>query len=398
MSRKATYAFYISKVLQEPFAAIYPLMAVLLTKEMGATPFQVAVLTMLKPTVSILSFYWSSSLLWRHHLLKANLVLATVLAVFPFLFASWIDQVWLFVAAGASYSLFWRAGIPALMELLRINSTDRGHEEVFSKASSLSYIIGVLAALTYGILLDIHPTWWRQLFSLSAAISLTSAFFLLRFSSSERKEKISDPSLKTFLTHPWKEALTLLKSRADFFRFQMGFFISGFGLMLAIPAIPGFLGALDLSYTKLFLSLSVLQGLGFTLSSSIWTSWLKKVPIQSLSIAVFLGFTLFLLTLTLCIIHPSWIFLAYMIYGIAQAGSHLVWNLSGTIFAKDESSAQYSSVSVLTIGIRGLIAPPIGGLLAEYASPETCLVVGSLMCLAGAYYLVVSKERERVTS
>ena len=396
MSRKATYAFYISKLLQEPFVALYPMMAVLLTKEMGATPFQVAVLTMLKPTVSILSFYWSSSLLWRHHLLKANLVLATGLAVLPFLFAAWIDHVWLFIAAGASYSLFWRAGIPALMELLRINTKD--HEEIFSRASSFSYAIGVLAAMTYGFLLDLHPTWWKALFAVSAVTSLTSVIFLLRFESPKPKKISSDPSITTFLTHPWKAALQLLQAKPAFFRFQLGFFIAGFGLMLAMPAIPGFLGALDLSYTKLFLSLSVLQGLGFILSSPLWTSWLKRVPIHSLSISVFLSFSLFLVALLLCIFHPSWIFLAYLIYGIAQAESHLVWNLSGTLFAQEESSAQYSSVSVLTIGLRGLIAPPLGGLLAQYGSPEICLTVGSLMCVAGGYYMAVTREPGRAVS
>ncbi len=387
-------AFLISHMVQEPFIVIYSMMAVLLTKQLDATPFQVAVLTMLKPMVSIISFYWGSLLLRKRSLLKESLLVATSLSVLPFLFSPIVDHAWFFVIAGSGYALFSKAAIPARMELLKINTSGGGKERLFSKASCLAYAIGVVASMSFGMMLDIHPEWWKQLMCAAASISLFSVIALAHLPDGEATDSPINPALETniknVLLHPWKASYRLLKSRPDFLRFQIGFFLAGLGLMIAMPAIPAFLSNLEISYTELFLSMGVLKGFGFISTSALWAGAIRRFPLPLVSGAVFCFFALFLGCLLLAIFDPLFILAAYAIYGIAQAGSHLIWNLSGPIFSGKETSFQYSSVNILAIGLRGIIGPPLGGLLAQFVSPEVAIATGLAVGFGAVWYIVSS--------
>lgn len=380
----------LNAMVQEPFVALYAMMAIFLTKQLGASPFEIALLTMLKPIVSLFSFYWGSFLLTRKHHLKTNLLLASSLAVTPFLLSPFMSHVWFFIAAGAMYALFSKATIPALMELLRINCGNE-KEKSFSRASIFAYIVGVSSALFFGVLLDYRPEWWTILFFLAALLALFATYVLSKMPYEEEEYVPQKIDIKESLVHPWKATVALLRERKDFLHFQTGFFLAGFGLMFAMPAIPGFLTKIGLSYTELFLSLSVLKGLGFIATSSLWARYLTKENIVAFSTTVFVGFSLFLVSLLLAYFDRNWVFAAYLFYGIAQAGSHLVWHLSGSVFSGKEASFQYSSVNVLAVGVRGCIAPLLGGIIAQFLAYELSLVLGALISFCGAYYMFFNR-------
>ncbi len=388
-------AFIISHMVQEPFVVIYSMIAILLTKQLDASPFQVAVLTMLKPTVSVLSFYWGSFLLRKRSHLKENLLAATSLSVIPFLFAPIVDHAWFFVIAGALYALFSKAAIPARMELLKINTAEGEKEQIFSKASCIAYAVGVIASVCFGVILDAHPEWWRQLVCIAGGISLFSVIALSILPDEEAEKSVVTPpiesNVKDALLHPWQATFHLLRSRPDFLHFQVGFFLAGLGLMVAMPAIPSFLSTLKISYIELFVSMGVLKGLGFILTSNLWASAIRRFPLPLVSSAVFCGFGLFLGTLLLAIFDPRFVLVAYGLYGIAQAGSHLIWHLSGPIFSGTETSFQYSSVNILAIGLRGIIGPPLGGLIAQFLSPEIAILTGLGIGFFAVWYMVARR-------
>lgn len=363
------------------------MLAIFLTKQLHASPFEIALLTMLKPLVSLLSFYWGSFLLTKRHNLKNNLLIASSLSFLPFIFSPFVDHVWFFIGAGACYALFSRAGVPALIELLKINCKEN-KEHYFSKASSYAYGTGVLLALLFGGLLDAYPAYWKWLF-FAAALSGLAATYVLSLIPYEQKEFTPQKTdLRESIVHPWKETYRLLQRRPDFLHFQIGFFLAGFGLMLAMPAIPGFLTKINLSYTELFISLTMLKGFGFISTSSLWASFLKRYDIKILSSATFAGFSLFLFSLLLAYFDRNWVFAAYLFYGIAQAGSHLIWNLSGSIYSGKEASFQYSAVNVLAVGLRGCIAPLLGGFIAQFLSYKLTLALGGCIGLYSAYYML----------
>jgi predicted MFS family arabinose efflux permease len=169
--------------------------------------------------------------------------------------------------------------------------------------------------------------------------------------------------------------------------------LGGGGLMIMQPALPTFfLDELNLSYTTLATALAACKGIGFTLTSRFWAGLLDRLNIFRLSSHVTILAALFPLTLLLGKTHPSWVFAAYLIYGVMQAGSELSWHISGPLFARSEDSSPYSSVNVVSVGLRGLIAPLCGALLCSAFSPTPVLLLGGALSLIAALQLHLAQR------
>ena len=70
----------------------------------------------------------------------------------------------------------------------------------------------------------------------------------------------------------------------------------------------------------------------------------------------------------------------------------MLWHLSGPLFAKNEDSSQFSDVSVVTVGIRGLVAPFISNLLCVSLGPRSALLTGMVICLSGSVYYLLTRN------
>src|SRR5690242_12418424 len=108
-----------SNLLSEPLFTLYTFLVFILYKDLGASALQIAVLTMLKPLVAILSFYWSAGV--RTSKLKSNVLWAGFWMRAPFLLCWWFDSAWFVIAAAVNYMFFYRAGLPAWLEIVKRN-------------------------------------------------------------------------------------------------------------------------------------------------------------------------------------------------------------------------------------------------------------------------------------
>lgn len=388
--KKTRSALFLSNILSEPLFTIYGFIAFILCKE-GATAFQIAVLTMLKPLVSILSFYWSSGLSKKRGSLKSNLIGAGFLGRLPFLFFPFFQDPWFVVAASAIYMLFYRAGTPAWIEILKLNLPGKMREKTFSFGYVLSYAENMLLALGVGALLDKSPGIWPMLFFGSSLLGMANLVILSRMPINHNHVEVETPrdSFKKFLLRPWINSFRLMRTRRDFSLFQWGFMLCGFGIMLIQPAVPLFLVKwLKLSYMDFGIALSISKGLGIAVSSPLWARLMHKMPIFRMSSLVFVLVGCFPVFLMMAPLHIAWLYLAYAFYGIAQGGSHLLWNLSGATFAGKEDSSVYSGVNVVMVGLRGAIAPPLGGFLAVLLGPLAVLFLGTAFCIYSGYFLL----------
>lgn len=376
---KTRSAVFMHELLNAPLSSLCLFAGFILYKSLGGNAFQVAVLTMLKPSVSLLILYWSASIHSSKHNLMQNLVWSGVFARAPFLIFPWVQSPWIFIACVAIYLFFHRAGTPAWLEILKMNlpSSERG--KIYSFASALSHAEGFLLSFWIAPWLDANEFAWRWLFPIAALFGSILIFVQrglpICLSSSELIPK-TQKSLKEKLTRPWKEAWLLMKKRPDFRRFQVGFFLCGFGLMMAMAVIPIYaVDVLDISYKELITALLVCQGFGYVLTSRVWGHQLNLVPIFKLMACVIFCFILFGVFILFASVYSQCLYIAYFIYGIAQAGSRLCWNLSGPIFSKEKNSTVYSSVNILTVGVRGLIAPLLGGVLCATLSAYFVLLI-----------------------
>ena len=145
--RRTKSALFWSSILQEPLATLYGFVAFVLYKDLHATAFQIALLMMLKPLVTLLSFYWSAGSRGR---LRANVLGAGLLMRIPFLLIPWIDSIWYVIAASVNYMLFYRAAMPAWLEILKRNLHESKRGRLFSWSSAVGYGEGVHIVAGHG--------------------------------------------------------------------------------------------------------------------------------------------------------------------------------------------------------------------------------------------------------
>lgn len=374
MSEKKTGRSVIwSNLLSEPLFTLYGFISFILYKDLGASAFLISLITMLKPVVTIFSFYWRlgslrSSVLWAGFWMRA-----------PFLLCPWFDSAWFLAGAAVSYMFFYRAAIPAWVEILK-RSLPKERDRAFSMSSALGYLEGVGLSLAVGALLDAESGLWKVCFSVAALIGLGSLWVQSRIVVEETPCR-PRVSWKELVVKPWRDSWQLMRSRPDFARFQWGFMLCGFGIMLIQPALPIFaVDDLKISYLEMAVALSIAKGLGFALSSPLWSRWMDWVPIDRIASWVFLIVGLFPIFLGLSLFSGWWLYAAYFLYGVGQGGSHLVWNMSGPIFSGKEDSAKYTGVNLVLAGIRGAVGPSLGGILAVTLGPVTGLILGSFFC------------------
>lgn len=400
-------AYITTRVLDTPFWALYNMLPVIFYKDLHFTPFQLALLIALKPVMSLFSSYWSSPIKERPDRLVSNIMWARLLGYFPFFFFPWIDTSAFFIAAYGLYMMMAVGSLPAWMELLKLNIPEISREKIFSYTQAFGYMGGGLLPFLLGWTLDEYEQAWRWLLPLASILGLLPLFFQRKVPLSKEPPSLkpdllpmnkSDSNSKPFhhvgheLQKPWKNAFELLKENGDFRRFQWGFMIFGIALMIVQPALPlFFVDSLHLSYTELAIALTLCKGFGFAASSPFWSFWMNRIDIFRLgALGALLG-SLFPLCLLLASWHVGFVYAAYLIYGVIQSGSELIWNLSGPSFAKDKDSTVFSSVNIIAVGIRGCFVPALGSAL--------CLLFGAplLLLTSGAIYLVATARLWRST-
>ncbi len=379
--KSTRFALLWMNLAAEPLVSLYTLLPFILRKELGASLFQVSLFITLRPVLSVFSFYWSA---YSKRRLISNLVSASFLAYLPFLFFPWADNFWFLLLASGMYQLFSKAAIPPLIEVLKRNIPKKPREHVFSLYYILSFVESGLLGLFFGGMLDAHVLDWKILFFFSAVLGLSTLVLFSRIRVPEIPQRLEAPSI----ARPWKESFRLIRERADFAHFQGAFMFGGSALMLMAPALSTFYAdTLSLSYTNITTARFIFMAIGVAGSSFFWKKGLSTIPLLKLTLWVLIGFGLFPLALLLAQIDLGFLYLAFFIYGVAQAGSHLIWNLSGTLFAHESDSSPYTRVNILMLGLRGAVMPLAGGLLCDLIGPVPMLIIGMGMCLFGAHYL-----------
>lgn len=401
---KRTQLAYVStRVLDTPFWAIYNMLPVILYKDLHASPAQLAIIIALKPLVSLLSMYWSAAINKRRDRLVSNIMWARWLGYLPFFFFPFAENIWFFIFAFGLYMMLAVGIVPAWMEILKINIPKKSREKVFSYTQAFGYMGGGLLPFILGWVLDEYLQAWRWIFPLTAGIALLSFIFQyrIRIPSSQDSLQSDLPSSTSFihvLIKPWKNAWNVIRERPDFRKFQIGSMILGSGLMIIQPALPVFfVDKLNLSYTELVLAMTLCKGIGFAMTSPIWPRWIHEVNVYSFCSWIAALTCLFPIALILAKFQLAWLYIGYIIYGFAQSGNELIWNMSGPLFAKEEDSSVFSSVNVIAVGLRGSIIPLLGSKLIALSSSSTVMLVGGILCLIATIRLAAYSRQTAFT-
>lgn len=376
-------------ILSEPLIQLSFLIPIILRKDLGASALQIAVLVACKYGLpSILTLYWSCfSLNCRERLLK-NVIWAGVLSRIPFFFFPFIQSSWVMILAASFYTLFYRAGNPAWLEILKINLPKEERGKIFAYSTSYAYLLGTILPLI-GHWMDVEETemLWRWLFPISASLGLIGVYLQSKILLPEEEEKSQKAFVKKRLSwtqrllNPWKKSYQILKYRKDFQHFQWGFMLCGSGILLIHPVVPILCDdILNLSYKDCALALSAFKCFGLAISSPLWGKNFDRMCIYRFSSYVFALVGLYPLFLLLSQQHPSYIYLAYLLYGMALGGNHLCWNLAGPVFSRHQDSSLYSCVNITALGLRACITPLLGSFIYTYFGSLALFGLSIFLC------------------
>ncbi len=381
------------KLSHEPLVILYALLPFILRKNLQASLLEISILSALRPILPVFSFYWSANLKEKKHLLKSNLISAWIFARLPFLFVPWILNSWYLIFCAACYEFFNKSGNPALIEILKNNIPNQKQGNVYTFYFVLSFIESIFLGFAIINILNWDPSLWPLLFGLSSLVGLTSLFFqfsipILDLKQDQAGSSSTRLSFKSRVILPWKESFSLLKEHPEFAQFQYGFMVGGFSLMLISPSLSIYYAdILHLPHASVITGRSICMGIGIVLSSWIWRRYLQKEKVFFLTQLILVGFTFYLLFMIFTTFHLNWFYLSFFLYGIAQAGSHVIWNLSGILFSHDKDSSPFSRLNILMLGIRGAIAPAFGGILCYLWGPEFVIMLGTVICFLGMIYM-----------
>lgn len=382
-------AFIWTRLLSMPFWTIISLFSVFLYKDFHITPFQVTLIVALKPLSALFAPYWSVAIYQRQDRLVSNLVWANILRYTPFLFFPWLESTWLMILSFAIYMILRRGATPAWMEMFKKNIPELARERVFIYGTAIDYLGSAVLPILLGIALDEYLLSWRWLLFISALIGICSTVLLWRMPAHLMTTSPVSPiaeqqnvSWRDRLLKPLGQSWELMKERPDFARFQIGFMLGGAGLMVMQPVLPHFfIDVLNLSYTKLMMAMIACKGIGFALASPFWLRCFRRLNIFSFSAWVIFSCALFPLCLVMAKYQIAFLYIAYVIYGIMQAGSELSWNMSGPIFSKDKDSSLFSRTNLLSVGIRGSFFPLLGSCLYTCSNAAVVMAFSVVLCL-----------------
>jgi hypothetical protein len=395
------FMFIGSTLLTSPLGAMFGLLAFIFWKDLHATPTELALLVSVRPIVALISFYGNIIIKGQPHRLKTFIILATIVGFLPCLLFPFVNNIWYFIAANAFFTMSSRAVIPAWSEIFKINLEEGERGKVFSRGLSSCYLVDIFIPLLFSPLIDAYPQSWKWVFFLLAFLQSLNIILLLSMrvksftKSTDSHQPYQLTSLKSILLGPWKNCWTLIRTRSDFRNFQIVFMLGGAGLMFMQPVLPIFCEeVLKLSYTELTLAFSLCKGISFIFASPIWAFLLHRISIHTFNFFVTFFASLFGLMIIGASSHIFWIYAAYAMYGVMQAGSTLSWHLSGPIFAREKDSTLFSGVSVAMVGLRGCIFPFLGEILFLSTNASTVFIGSSCLCLAGAFYSLWTRQRE----
>lgn len=390
-----SFVYLGNRVLGLPLWCLVNLLAFILYKNMHITPLQITLIIALKPASSLLAPYWSQIIYQRQDRIVQHLIWTNILRYTPFILLPWLDSAWYIIMAFTLNVMLFRASIPSWMEIIKCNLSKKDRETTLGYGCMIDYIGAAFLTLILGVIMDSYPDIWRWLFMGTACVGLSSTLFISRLPT-EKLIALNDTapvnkqfSLKEQIFNPWKQSWRLICERPDFRSFQIGFMLGGGGLMIMQPALPAFfVDILKLSYAEMGLALAVCKGIGCGLTSQLWTKLFQRVNIFYFSGLVTLLAGLFSLLIMIAPLHITLLYLAYVLYGIMQAGSEFSWHISGMVFSKDKDSSVFSSTNVLTQGLRGCVIPALGAGFLPLINSSGVMLLGGLLCFCATGYLM----------
>jgi len=359
-------------------------------KALGASDWEVAVLTATFPLGSLFAVFWASVISNRRKppfILGPQLLTAVVLLTMP-----WVRTPTMFTAVICITMLAQSPVTSAIIGITRANYPPHRRSSLTAMTRSAGIITTAAFAFLAGKTLDVHPGYFRVLFPVAAFATLAGA---AQFGSVRVRGEIRDRERSAANPMTFRAVLNILLRDRAFRRYEYSFFAFGFANIMLLPVFPVFLEEqFDAGYLDASLAIVTIPTILTLMFMPLWGRVLDRRNPLLVRFLVNLAFMAFPVT---CYFAEglNLIYVGRAVQGIFTGGSALVWLLGVNYFAAKTEVPAYMALHQTLTGIRGLVAPFVGIGLMGLVGARLAFLDGAGLMLVGALLMLREVLAER---
>jgi MFS family permease len=366
-----TYRLHVqASILEGLFAGLIVTNDVVMQKSLGATQWQLVLLTMAPNLLYLVSP------ITAHHAYRIDrfrlFLAAGLLGRLGLLAMAFLDGPWPYLGLFSMQSLMQSFLIPAQNALYQQNYTPSVRGRLYGRASMYGTLAGGLAALISGLVFDQDKDAYRWLYPIAGVVGLASciAYGRIRLRRAETPADAAAPPTPPEESGPLGPSLlgvlreTLVRD-AGFRRFEIGILIYGLGFMCIQPVFARlFDQELHMNYSDASLAKGVVTNLAMIASIGWAGRVLHKIGLERLAMLSYVTLLGFAGLMVFAATSAQAVTL-FALYGVGMAGVSIVWTMGPVHFAPPGASARYMGVHLALVGVRALIGNALGGFVAE---------------------------------
>jgi len=361
-----------------------PFIGLILRRELGATPFQLAVMSSAGGGCLLLSLVWARACHGRPPL--PYLVWPAFVARGVFLLVPFVSSAWSFVGLVIARDFFGAAVAPAHAAVVQRVYPRAQRGRALGLVRMVGAVLGIGLALAAGQLFD--RVGYRWIFVAAALLGMAACLRLRRLAVPEPASRgCEEPA---GLCDAW---LIIRKDHA-FQRLLLSSFLFGFGFWIMTPAHPLLLvDYLHVSASQIGVCASVAAVA--TLAGGAYWGWLvdRKSSLEALRVMYVVGA---LTPLIYYVAWSPWVLVASSITdSLLAIGLELVWMMAVIDVAGPHRTSQYVAIGATLAGVRGIVGPLVGGLVISWFGIHAVYLIATMLTFSGAW-LVGRDLRVRV--
>lgn len=392
--------------------AVFPFVGVIARDDLKASPEIIAFLTAAPFLGNLLALFMARAMegkakgpfvMWSH-LGARGMILLTAFA----------GGAWPFALVVSLCQLIGSLATPAYAAVIKdvYPDSQRGTILGYTRAAILVAQIGSTLAAGW-IMGAIHlpgVRGYQLVFPCAAVVGIMAALIFSRINPNDVDDEV-DPNeprpsvvqkVRDTASFIWS-TLAILREDQAFRWFAFSVFTYGFGNLLTVPIVTVIqVDELHITKTQLAVMFNLMQ-LIMIACYFYWGRFVdRKSPQQAVVINVLFNClvpVVYISTAFIPGVNAWWLLPAYVVSGIVNAGIDLSYFNAILTFAGPDNVSRYQALQSFLLGIRGSIAPFIGGALvpvfrAHDINLRWAFVVGLIFMLTGAWMQSIAMRRQ----
>lgn len=358
-------------------------------KGLGASVWQITLLTMIWPASNVLSVFINHWVERKGSYARVVLSFGVPLRlpiVLMYLSSDVNLMLGLLVLFFSSNSVI----LPAQNAVMKARYRDGHRGVLFGWVMSAFTMFSLPAAMLVGALLDVDFSVYRIIFVVEGLAGAAQAVVLGLMA---RNITITRQSESSQSGRFFRSLLEVFRKDRDYAVFESYFMLYGFGFIVVLPAIPFFAqDVLGLSYEQYATAKGVIGQIGLLLLGPFMGTRVERLHPFKFTGIICLILALYPITIATGAWFPVFgvvlFYAGFSFFSIGMAGINMSWNMSSLHFAPAGQEATYQGLHVTLTAVRGLLAPLIGSVvLQEFGYTAPFILSSCLFGLSGILFL-----------